>query len=307
MTPIRIITLPYIFGSRQLSEGNSMAAGPLELLASEALARGLSKLKGRVSTVVVNNQDEPAAPDAAGKEGIGVAGFFHGDQMSRMWAQHSRLASAVSKARAELAFPVALTGSCSASVGMIAGLGEAADFGVVWLDAHDDASTPETSTSGLVEGMPVSMIAGRCWKNYCLQHMGFRPVPEDRILTIGLHERYEGQQKDYSDLPGAHVTPDDLGEAGFETGIAEALRELRSRVGRIYLHVDLDVLDPSEARVNRYMADGGFTRQQLDYVIRECFDIFEVDALTFCSFDPTVDPCAKEIVGGIVADALNHI
>lgn len=305
-TNLRVIALPYLFGTRQVSARNAMALGPLALLNSDALRQGLASRRGGVSTVIIDDQDDPDIADAAGDGGLGVVGFFHGDQMSRLWAQNTRLACEVRKAINEGAFPVGLFGSCSSSLGMLAGLDGAGDIGVVWLDAHDDAATPETSRSGLIEGMPVAMIAGRCWGAYCAQLSGFAPVAEDKLLTVGLHELYAGAEKDLDALPGAHLRTVGLtDDADFHLAVDAALHDLSTRVSRIYLHVDLDVLDRSVAQVNSYMAKGGLSRSRLEFVLHRSARLFDVGAVGFCSFDPTYDDRAAETLGEIVTSALS--
>ena len=73
------------------------------------------------------------------------------------------------------------------------------------------------------------------------------------------------------------------------TEFVRALDELRTRVSRVYLHIDLDVLDTSEGRANRFAAEGGLTAQQLDWAVETVFRRFEVAAAAFTAYDPALD------------------
>lgn len=304
---LKLILLPYLLGMRTAVKENAMALGPQAVLGSRTLLPGLAALGAQVETVVIDDQDEPSSEDAAGETGIGVEGFFHGDQMSRMWAQNMRVAREVRGALAEGRLPVGLIGSCGNTIGMVAGLGADRKIGMIWFDAHDDAGTPEDSTSGLIEGMPVAMIAGRCWKAYCAQHEGFRAIDEDLILTIGLHETYDDRLVQRSDLPGARVTPVEMAAAGFEAAVTRALEALRGKVDTVYVHVDVDVLDPGEVRISRYMAHGGLTLEKLHWALGAVAQRFEVRGIDFTSYDPTVQPGSEEKVASTVIEGIRAI
>ena len=72
-----------------------------------------------------------------------------------------RLAGCVAEAVSAEALPVVLSGNCITSVGTVAGIGEP-DLGVIWLDAHGDFNTPETTLGGFLDGMALATLTGRC-------------------------------------------------------------------------------------------------------------------------------------------------
>ena len=61
-------------------------------------------------------------------------------------------------------FPLILSGNCSSTVGALAGF-ESRNLALIWFDAHGDFNTPETTTSGFLDGMALSIIVGHCWKS----------------------------------------------------------------------------------------------------------------------------------------------
>jgi arginase len=79
------------------------------------------------------------------------------------------------------------------------------------------------------------------------------------------------------------------GSAFGTTELTAALDELRPRVSRIYLHVDLDALDTSEGRANRFAAAGGLSTGQLEWAIEMVFDRFPVAAAALTAYDPSLD------------------
>jgi arginase len=117
--------------------------------------------------------------------------------------------------------PLVLGGCCCAHVGAVEGLaGRGGRLAVVWLDAHGDLNTPETSPSGNLWGMPFRMI------------LDGGAVSASDVALVGARS----------------LDPGEL-ELIAETGIDDSLDRALEGVDRVYLALDLDVLDPSEIGV----------------------------------------------------------
>ncbi len=157
-----------------------------------------------------------------------------------------KTAALVSSARQAGVGALVLAGDDTAAIGAVAGLQQAAGagaaIGVVWLDAHGDFNTPETSYSGILAGMPVAILAGLAgplWRGAA--HLD-APIPTDRILIAGARDLDEQEANLIRSTDVRLLTTDDI-RAG--DGLAQAVRRLAATCELIYLHVDLDVLDPS--------------------------------------------------------------
>ena len=94
------------------------------------------------------------------------------------------VAGRVRACKSEGYFPLVLSGNCNIAVGAISGCG-CRNTGVVWFDAHGEATTPDTTTSGFLDGMGISILTGQCWRNLARGIPGFDPVPGRRILLVG--------------------------------------------------------------------------------------------------------------------------
>jgi arginase len=117
--------------------------------------------------------------------------------------------------------PLVLGGCCCAHVGAVRGLAARFDkLGVVWLDAHGDLNTPETSPSGNLWGMPL------------------RTLLDDGVLSPGAVA-----------LVGARALDPSEADYVTEHGIDDSLERALDGVDAVYVALDLDVLDPSEAKV----------------------------------------------------------
>ena len=170
------------------------------------------------------------------------------------------VASRVREAIADGAYPVLLSGSCFAGVGVVTGLDEDSP-GVVWFDAHGDFNTPESTIDGYFDGMGLAILTGSGWGSMVRTESGLRTVPETAAVLARARDfdRLEHLRLDSSDvrhLPTEQIDADDA--------VARAVEEMDPAPTGLYVHVDLDVLDSDEAKVNIYSVPGGLTARQLE-------------------------------------------
>jgi arginase len=91
-----------------------------------------------------------------------------------------------------------------------------------------------------------------------------------------------------------------------------ALDELRQRVSRAYLHIDLDVLDTSEGRANRFAAEGGLSLAELERAIELAFERLQVDGAATTAYDPSLDEdgrmarAALDVIRTVAHEALGQ-
>ncbi|MFZ3265421.1 MAG: arginase family protein [Terriglobales bacterium] len=192
-------------------------------------------------------------------------------------------------------FPLILAGGCLSCVGTLAGVG-AESAAIVWLDAHGDFNTPETTVSGFLDGMALAAASGRCWQNLTSSVPGFRPVREQDVLLIGARDL---DPEERALLENSAITAIDtatIRKRGAKGALCRALDALSA--DRIYLHVDLDVLDLSEARVNQFSSTGGLTLAELLETVREVVVARPVAAAAITAYDPSYDEDGRALRAG---------
>jgi arginase len=259
---IQILAAPYDSGNR----GARMGAGPEALLDA-----GLEKtLRDRGHTVRTK-----IAEITRGSWRAEIQTSF---ELMRM------LATEVRAARDAGRFPIVLAGNCSTAIGTLAGLG-AESTGVAWFDAHADFNTPETTSSGFLDGTAVAIMTGRCWTQLALTVPDFNPIADDRVCLIGTRDV---DPLERVLLDGSLV--DVVDPMHLRTALGDSLDRIRESVEDIYLHLDLDVLDATVARANSYSLSGGLTLEDAEYCLSEIRGRFRTAGLTLSAYDPAGDP-----------------
>jgi arginase len=209
-------------------------------------------------------------------------------------------------------FPLVLAGDCTASLGALAGLGGIAGsgargeagsgrVGIVWFDAHGDFNTPETTVSGYLGGMPLAAAVGRCWTSLCASIPGFGAVAESRVVLAGARalDAVEADQLHRSAM--RVILGPRIRETGLRHALGPALDELRAGADSIYLHLDLDVLDPSVGRANVYEEPRGLTVEELEDAVRLVATRLRVRVATVSAYDPTYDAQGRIARAGLYA------
>jgi arginase len=264
---IRIIAVPYDSGH----PGLRMGAGPEHLL-DNGLAEAL-RSEGRVlSVTTVRHEREPAAEVATAFE---LNGLVSGQ---------------VRRALAEDEFPLVLSGNCNtAAVGTLSGAGPG-DSGVVWFDAHGEFNTPETTTTGFIDGMGLAIVVGHCWKTMARGVPGYFALPEENVVMAGVREVDPAEQGRLGASGITVVGVDVIEKQGLRRALATALDDLKTRVGRVYVHLDLDVLDAGKVgKANEFAVKGGPDAEELQAALGMVRERFEVAAVGIASFDPAFD------------------
>jgi arginase len=264
--PIQLILVPYDSGHRDARMGR----GPEHLLRHGA-GSILRSAGHEVSAEYVETDDEFRAEIAT-----------HFDLCRHV-------AERVGAARAEGRRPIVLSGNCGIALGTTAGLGAADDLAVVWLDAHGELNTPESTATGFLDGMGLAVMTGRCWRAMAERVPGHRPLADERLLLLGARDLDEAEAAILGDGGPAAVSATAVQAEGMRQALGPPLDGLASRARRAYLHVDLDVLDPLVGRANAWAPAGGLSRGELLSAVRMVAERLPLAGVGVASYDPAHD------------------
>lgn len=257
-----------------------MGAGPTALI-NAGLVSALRKLDVPVQEAELEPVDE-----------------FDGE-IGRLFELLRRTSKAVTRAVDAGSFPVVLSGNCSATVGVSAGISGSRSFvdrrdqtaSCVWFDAHDDYNTPDVLVSGYLDSMPVAMLEGAAWKTLLASIPGFRPMTLKRdLIHVGLRDVTELERSRVMDAGFAVVWGDTARHVDFAGELHKTLEEKKaSLTPACMVHLDLDALDISVGGVNKFSAPGGL----LEGDLVKCLEVIPREtrpvSLTVASYDPSFD------------------
>jgi len=202
-------------------------------------------------------------------------------------------------------FTVGLLATCPSMPGLVAGLQrsgatpEAIRIGMLWLDAHPDLNTPETTRSGSLGGMPVAVATGRALPGMRLDAK-LDPPLADRYVVMGgvrLTDPLEQHLLDTSRIE--QVSVDDLRHQ--TPAVWAQLDRLDRLTDKIYVHIDMDVLDPREVMAHGNKVPGGPSSEELAALFEKVFTRYrKASAIGFATIPPTDE-------GGLSIAALNRM
>jgi arginase len=201
--------------------------------------------------------------------------------------------------------PIAVGGDCGIALAPVAAAAAAhpGELAVLWLDAHPDLNTPDTSPSGAFNGMVLRAIAGEGADGLALE--GDERVPSSRIVLAGVRAVDDGEQA-FIDAEGMTV----LGVDEFADPTAAVRAVAATGATRVYVHVDLDVLDPSAISGLSYPLPFGAEPDSLVALVREVVARFPLAGASIAGFAPAspdaaIDdlPTILRLVGALASGA----
>jgi arginase len=158
-----------------------------------------------------------------------------------------RIAPRVAHASREGLVPVVMGGDHSVAIGTLGGLASLHGAGgVLWLDAHGDLNTPETSPSGNVHGMPLAAALGLAPDAFASAAWPLPALDPDHVALVGIRSLDIAERELVNDLGIAVYTMTDLDRRGVEPVVREALERV-SGAPFVHVSLDMDVVDPEAA------------------------------------------------------------
>jgi len=253
---VSLVKMPYV-GERNVPE---LSPGPDRLEAS-GLTASLEAMGATVRPV--------ATARLSGEEERAYGAW------NRLALANGHLAGLVADSLRNGDLAVGLLANCSSLLGMLGGVQRSGPgsrplrVGLVYLDAHADFNTPETTLSGMLGGMDVAAAAGLCLTNLRRTSRLDPPLDTRDIVLAGVRDTDPLEQQLIEKWKLARLSVDDL--RARSPSFRETMSGLSERVDAIYVHVDMDVLDPREVEGHSLAVPNGPTSDELAAAVVEIF------------------------------------
>ena len=287
---VRIIGVPMDLG--QSRRGVDMGPSALRVAGLQARIKQLGQQVEDIGNIRVKQPEELPY------------GEKHAKYLHEITETCAGLAEIVQKTMEEGFLPLVLGGDHSIAIGVMSGA--AAHFrkqqkkiGCVWLDAHGDMNTPETSPSGNVHGMPLAAVMGYGAPEL-VELLGFHPKVEPSNVAIVGARDLDNRERRLMKESGVHVfTMRDIDERGLREVMAEAIRFASEDAGGIAVSLDMDFVDPSDAPGVGTPVRGGVTYREAHLAMEMLSDSEAMVSLEVVEINPVIDEHNRTALLGV--------
>jgi arginase len=287
---IRIIGVPMDLGASR--RGVDMGPSALRVAGLQARIKQLGHQVEDIGNISVKQPEE----------------MSYGEKRAKYLAEIADackdLATIVEKTLDENMMPVVLGGDHSIAAGSLSGVAghfkkKEKKIGLIWLDAHGDINTPESSPSGNVHGMPLAAAMGY-GATELVELQGFKPkVEPQNISLVGIRD-LDSQEKKLAKKSGVHVfTMRDIDERGMREVMSDALKYAMDDTDGISVSLDMDFVDPSDAPGVGTPVRGGVTYREAHLAMEMIADTEAMVSLEVVEINPVIDEHNRTALLGV--------
>lgn len=185
-------------------------------------------------------------------------------------------------------FVIYLGGDHSISIGSVAAVSYQKSIGVIWVDAHGDFNTHNTSHTGNIHGMPVAALLGEGHPSLVNAGFNGRKIKPDQIIQIGIRDLDERERERLAQSGISVYTMRHIDERGMAAIAKQTLEQLRG-FDHIHVSLDMDSLDPREAPGVGTPVPGGLTYREAHLLMEILGDSRRVRSLDIVEINPILD------------------
>ncbi len=275
---IRLMGVPLDFGAAR--RGVDMGPSALRLAHLQSALRQLGHRVEDIGNLLTPDRDA-VAPDADATFEV-------------IAAVCADLASRTAAAVREGVVPLVLGGDHSLAAGSVAGVATALaergeSLGLIWLDAHADLNTPDTSPSGNVHGMPVAHLLGLGDARLARLAGERAAVRPEHVVYVGLRDLDDAEKHRLRELQLHAFTMRDIDERGLRAVMGDALAIATQGTGGVHVSFDLDWIDPSDAPGVGTPVPGGATLREAHLAMELLHDAGRVLSMDVVEVNPILD------------------
>ena len=201
-----------------------------------------------------------------------------------------RIAGAVATSMQSGRFPLVLGGDHSLSFGSIRGAAKQRKLGVIWIDAHADFNTPETTPSGNIHGMPLAALCGlgdprlvRLWDEE------LPVIDPGRVAIIGARDLDPGEKRNLREAGVMVQSMEQIDRDGMVAALEKAIQRVSREVDGIYLSLDMDALDPRHAPGVGTPVPGGLTYREAHLACEVVSETGKLIGMDLVEVNPILD------------------
>ncbi len=278
---IHILEMPLDFGASR--HGSDMGPSAIRLAGLKERLEGLGHKTVRYfSPIQINPQEYEAVGNPKAK------------YLSPILKANEQLAAEVERAAGAGDFPLILGGDHSIALGSLAGLSasykkQGKTFGVLYVDAHGDFNTDETSPTGNIHGECMAASCGYGLSALVNLYESGRKVDPKNVCYVGLRD-VDADERELMKKAGVTAfTMTDIDRLGFNEVVRRVLAFFREKVEIVHVSFDMDCLDPMFAPGTGYQLNAGMTTREALLLMEEMSESGFVRSAEIVEVNPVLD------------------
>jgi arginase len=209
--------------------------------------------------------------------------------------------------------PLVLGGDHSLAAGSVAGVATALAergerLGLIWLDAHGDLNTPDTTLSGNVHGMPVAHLLGHGDRGMAALAVPAPAIRPEHLVIIGARDLDQAERSNAREFGVTIYTMRDIDERGLRAVLRDAIDKVSDGTAGLHVSLDLDFVDPREAPGVGTPVRGGATFREAHLAMETLWDTGRVVSVDLVEVNPVLDEVnhTAELAVGLMASAFGQ-
>lgn len=204
-------------------------------------------------------------------------------------------------------FPLVIGGDHSLGLGSASGVGEAFDdFGIIWLDAHGDINTHETTPSGNIHGMALGALMGKGASSLVNIYEPGNKVDPRNVFLVGTRSLDDGEMNLIEEEQLSVYPMTEIRKIGIKHVVHDILHKLQERkIRNVHFSIDIDVLDPTIAPGTGTRVEGGMSLPEFKQFVSGMLATHLVKSMDVVEFNPDLDD--GEITTDLVLDIVDFI
>jgi len=221
-----------------------------------------------------------------------------GDERARYLQEIARASAVISRKVERIKglghFPLVLGGDHSIAIGTVSGVAgfaraQGKKVGVLWIDAHGDINTPETSPSGNIHGMPLAVLIGHGAPELTAIGGSGPKVDPRNVALVGIRSLDAGEKKRLKETGIRVHTMADIDKHGVDQVIKKAISQATDGTDFVHVSLDLDAVDPTVARGVGTPVKGGLDYREAHLLMESIADAGVMTSLELVEVNPILD------------------
>ncbi len=257
----------------------------------------VTKLKQRLEELGYHVNDSGDITTAV-FESIGIGDDARMRHANTVLNVNTQLASQVAESLEDGEFPLVIGGDHSIAIGSLAGAAthfanQNQSLGVIWIDAHADMNSPETTPSGNIHGMSLAISLGLGDSKFTNLYNDSTKINGKNVVLVGIRDLDEAEREVMHEYGLTVFTMRDIDELGMPEVMSRAIEIVSHASAGIYVQFDMDSIDPDDAPGTGTPVPGGLTYREAHLAMERLHETGKIVGVDLVETNPALDTCNK--------------